>query len=473
MRFHINGSHLATGLQSSFELECASIEDARVQARTRGYFVLDVAPCSLGTPEEESDSDSPLPWQFDSDYWIQGGEESLPAQTGTIPSAAAGQVTKPMHTAIPQARCRKCGSAFPPGVSRDLGGPMICDRCLLEAPAQVIAEPMPLFNEPPPPARGRRIVAWAAPSLLVIALGLITMRYLPSRHGSAPEGEVDGGGAIPASAVIPASGTRSIAELSRVERHVRDGKEALRERNFRTALQAFEEARQAAPKNVAALHGAGLAALALGEENQAINYLELAARESSPPARSLALNLAGAHFKRSPMRSAKVIRDYLARDEAGDEPMLNALGTALSAVSIEERTQQLYRNMLDFYFKRESRLEAERANGLKRWGSRWVPAFVADAKSRVVKDNGEAAVRVEAELNAATAKLKVARDKERLLNTRAGRTLRPDQQKAMQDADKARQEVALLRAKLQSARNTLAGAERPPFPPEITPVPMD
>src|SRR5688572_10585674 len=192
-----------------------------------------------------------------------------------------------------------------------------------------------------------------------------------------------GGAAGKAPAGAPAA-TASRAKAS-LEPLLKQGSEALAAGQIKAAREAFLDAIAIDARNARAAHGLALCYLYSKETKKATQTFDKALASSPKPDRALILNAAAAHSAdRNNARAAKLIKDYLtANPKEADEPMVNALGTALTAATPQERNNAFFTQAAQFYETANKRLEAARP-GQKRFGMEWLPATEAETKQRAL-----------------------------------------------------------------------------------------
>jgi tetratricopeptide (TPR) repeat protein len=132
------------------------------------------------------------------------------------------------------------------------------------------------------------------------------------------------------------------------------------------------------PKDARAWEAMLVAQLALRKDDEALatarKVLAL-----GPAGRVTVMNAAIAHARvDDPIAGAKLIHQHLeANPEPLDEPMLDVLGTILSQVDPDDRTDAACVLATRFYDAYNAKLEAQ-VSGRKRWGVRWLNADEAD-----------------------------------------------------------------------------------------------
>jgi tetratricopeptide (TPR) repeat protein len=199
--------------------------------------------------------------------------------------------------------------------------------------------------------------------------------------------QVGGAGAGPGAPKPAAGGAASGAARAKasLEPLLKQAAEALAGGQIQAAREAFQDAATLDPRNARAAHGLALCLLYSKETKKACQMFDKAVMLTPKPDRALVLNAAAAHTAdRNNARAAKLIKDYLtANPKEVDEPMVNALGTALTAATPQERRNRFFMEAATFYEQANKRLEAARS-GFKRFGSEWLPASEADAKQRTL-----------------------------------------------------------------------------------------
>lgn len=277
----------------------------------------------------------------------------------------------------------------------------------------------------------------------------------------------------PLTAARPTSApvARSKASLEPI---LQQGADALAAGQLQAARASFLDALAIDPRNAKAYHGLGLCYLQQKENGKARDLLDKTLTLTTTPDRAMVLNAAAANLAiKNQMRAAKLTKDYLAaRPKELDEPMLNALGTALSKATATERKNRFFQEFAAFYIIANQRMEATRP-GYKRFGMEWYPANEANAKSAAMALQQKDLDRLSDEIATAEERL-VAADKE--LARQKDLALRGE---GLQNyyLQAAQANYDMCKANLQSAQDRyekLAGSlERPKFPPEILTVAMD
>src|SRR4051812_10258555 len=283
-------------------------------------------------------------------------------------------------------------------------------------------------------------------------------------------------GAPAAPAPKPGGATQTTAQRAKasLEPLLQQGADALAAGQYAAARAAFLDAIAIDARNVKAHHGLALCLVAQKEVAKAGAELDKALTMTTSPDRALVLNAAAANMATNfHMRAAKVIKDYLAaHPKEVDEPMVNALGTALSAATANERKNRFFSECTTFYVIANQRLEAGRP-GYKRFGSEWMAAKEAEAKTAAIAAKqkqldslSDAIATAEDRLGPAKKEL----DHQEFLVTR-GETpgnYYVTRARSAYDAAKAAVDAA------QERYDALAGSiETPKFPGEIQMVAMD
>lgn len=183
----------------------------------------------------------------------------------------------------------------------------------------------------------------------------------------------------PAGSPTSAPTARSKASLAPL---LQQGTDALAAGQYQAAQEALLDAIAIDPRNVKASHGLAMCLVGKGEVAKAALLFDKTLTLTTAPDRALVLNAAAANMAvQMHMRAAKLVKDYLvAHPKEQDEPMLNALGTALSTATAAERKNRFFTDCAAYYMIANQRLEAAQP-GFKRFGSDWYTAHEADAKA--------------------------------------------------------------------------------------------
>lgn len=256
---------------------------------------------------------------------------------------------------------------------------------------------------------------------------------------------------------------------------LQQGSDALLAGQVSAARAAFQDAIAIDPRNVKAHHGLALCFIAQKENGKARDLLDKCLTFTTTPDRALVLNAAAVNLTiKNNMRAAKLAKDYLAaHPKELDEPMLNALGTALSSATASERKNRFFTEFAAFYIIANQRLEAARP-GYKRFGSEWFTAPEVDTKNAAVAVQQKQIDRLSDEVASAEERLMVA-DKElaRQKNLILNHGEAPNNYYFMA----AQTNYDMCKANLQQAQDRydklVATLERPKFPTSIAMVSMD
>ena len=295
-----------------------------------------------------------------------------------------------------------------------------------------------------------------------------------ARRNSPTEAAPDGtaSGATPdnvrdaAPAAQPAEGTAAW--------HVYKGKELLAQNKSQPAMEQFAAAMKLDRNNPDAWHGAGLCLQNMGDRNAALERLEKANLLYSPPNRAAVFNVAAANLRDNPMRAAKLVKDFLSREEtAPDEKLHDLLGRAVFAVNRQGQKHPAYKEVEKFYYEYNEKLETGRADGRRRWGEAWVPASEAAQKWNRFRSRRENVERLRVEVDQATKRKKDAWDK--LYDQRTGMRLYTDnEKKEVRERYEAAAKAEIdTRQELQKAESEYTSVEKPPLPQVVKPVPID
>jgi len=255
---------------------------------------------------------------------------------------------------------------------------------------------------------------------------------------------------------------------------LQQGADALAAGQIPAAREAFLDALAIDTRNVRALHGAGICALMTKDMGHARDAFERALTATQTPDRALVLNAAAFNLAmRNNMRAAKLARDYLtAHPKELDEPVLNALGTALTRASAVERKNRFFLEFASFYELANKRLEAARP-GYKRFGAAWYTSSEVDAKmvafSSQQKQIDAASDQVAiAEEKLIAARIELAR--QQALAIRGEGLSNPYLLSAQSMASYCEANADAAKRELERVAGS---TERPTFPEQITPVGLD
>jgi tetratricopeptide (TPR) repeat protein len=148
----------------------------------------------------------------------------------------------------------------------------------------------------------------------------------------------------------------------------------LRDRDAATAQDVFESALKLEPGNARAMHGLAIAFFAQEQKDKAVIYLERAIR-AAPSDRAIVHNLAAVRIATNePMRAVKTLSDYvaaLAKTQILDEPLVDALATALETCDERTRKARQWAISSDVLAQAITRLERARP-GYRKFGSAWL-----------------------------------------------------------------------------------------------------
>ena len=404
----------------------------------------------------------------------------------TRPRTAAGPNPDPAASAAPD-RANGTKTLFPEATLAETPAPAPAPEPAPTAKAAPV-DPAPLppvaspgvaqasTAEPPQPQSPH---AKSGPSDVAPPARRPTVAEILSAANRNPPADTTGPGAAPGNARNAAPAAQAPAPAPPPPQgtaawHVYKGKELLAQNKSQPAMDQFAAAMKLDRNNPDAWHGAGLCLQNMGDRNAALERLEKAASLYNPPNRAAVFNVAVANLRDNPMRSAKLVKDYLAReDTAPDEKLHDLLGRAVFAVNRQGQKHLAYKDAEKFYYEYNEKLESGRADGRRRWGEAWVPASEAAQKWNRFRSRRENVERLRVEVDQATKRKEVAWGK--LYDQRTGMRLYTDREKQevrerYEEAAKA--EIA-IRQQLQAAEKEYASAEKPPLPQVVKPVAMD
>jgi len=258
------------------------------------------------------------------------------------------------------------------------------------------------------------------------------------------------------------------------ERLVYDGRALLAQGKYPQALEAFNQALKKDRNNPDAWHGSGLCYQGMGSRDLAIERLEKAVTLYDPPSRAAVYNAAAANLRDNPMRAAKMVKDYLARDPDGhDEAMHTLLGRALFAVSRQGRLNKLYAEVHDFYFAYNEKINAARTDGRKRWGSDWVSGPEATERWNRYRTRQQNVENLRTIVDHDTKAKKDAWDRFNDMRNAMRLVGEVEMRQSRERYEAAAKQEIASRQQLKAAEVEFNSTERPPFPQIVKPVPMD
>src|SRR5258706_1131089 len=168
----------------------------------------------------------------------------------------------------------------------------------------------------------------------------------------------------PVAGAKPATGAGTSAQRAKasLEPLLQQGMDALAAGQYQPAREAFLDAIAIDVRNVKAHHGLALCMVAQKEVAKAQSTLDKALTMTTTPDRALVLNAIACNMAtQMHMRAAKLAKDYLtAHPKDQDEPMVNALGTALSAATAAERKNRFFSECTSFYMIANQRPDSPR-----------------------------------------------------------------------------------------------------------------
>jgi tetratricopeptide (TPR) repeat protein len=287
----------------------------------------------------------------------------------------------------------------------------------------------------------------------------------------------------PASAVKPpakpavaatAAGTSAQRAKASLEPLLQQGMDALAAGQYQPAREAFLDAIAIDPRNVKAHHGLALCMVAQKEVAKAQGVLDKAFTFTTTPDRALVLNAIACNMAtHMHMRAAKLAKDYLsAHPKDQDEPMVNALGTALSAATAPERKNRFFSECTSFYIIANQRLEGARP-GYKRFGAEWYTADQADAKTKALASQQKKLDALSDAIATAEERMQPAAKElahQQFLLTRGEAPGNYYIERAQAAFDSAQASVTAAEEKYEALLNSL---QTPRFPPEVAMVSMD
>jgi tetratricopeptide (TPR) repeat protein len=252
-----------------------------------------------------------------------------------------------------------------------------------------------------------------------------------------------------------------------IESLIAQGQAAMTAGEFADARDAFKDALQVDRENPLAARGLGFAYVALGKPVKALEPLEIAAQKP-PLDRGLILAISAALVaNHNSMRAVHFLLPYMqTHADPVDEPMLNALGTALTQAEGSAVKSQLFKDAAKLYRKQNTALEAAH-EGKRRWGVTWLDKEDVDAKDA---DRAKVQQKVDVAYN----RLTVAQNAEQSAEEALGQSVIAMGKRDENAIRNAQTNVATAKADLSKAQadydeacKELASVPGPDFPPQI------
>ena len=261
-----------------------------------------------------------------------------------------------------------------------------------------------------------------------------------------------------------------------LEALLKQGRDALAAGEYKAACDAFHDVAAIDMRNVEALHGQGVAYMFLNDFIHALPPMEKALVANPSPNRALVLNMAvcqiGQPGSKNAMRAATIIMDYLSAHPGRlDEPLLNAMATAMFVADDQAKKGRKFQDCEAFYKTYNQKLEAARP-GMKRWGVQWQSARSVDERTVANAASEKQLTAISRDLDILDGKL-----------TEANRTL--EKQKdllrrgfiSQYEMSTNLQSIKILTDEQESRQKEydaiIAKIQRPSFPKAMTVVAMD
>lgn len=254
-----------------------------------------------------------------------------------------------------------------------------------------------------------------------------------------------------------------------------EGWEALAEKHYAQSAAIFDKAVSIDSGDANALQGRGICKYELKENKQADKDLEKAYELSSTGgpgkvSRQLVIAAAAASVANdNAMRAVKVLRGLMMameQDSRFDEELQNDLGISLSHTNAQAKQSPLFQESLKYYLEYDKKLNAQRKDGMARWGTEWISADDAADKwktyEKVSDEAGQAAT------NADHATLARIHSYDHYVELH-GMRLHSDAE-IRQYMDEYKQSLideAAAKKQLNKVMERLARTDKPPFPDSI------
>jgi hypothetical protein len=259
------------------------------------------------------------------------------------------------------------------------------------------------------------------------------------------------------------------AETDSVSKLLEQGQTALVVADFKSASDDFSDVLTLDPHNQLALEGRSLAYLELGEFPNAHTDLERLLNLSNQISRSTAINGAALFLVlKNPMRSVRLLMQYMRPLTSPDEQAVNALMIALAQADEQARKARLFADASKFADNANTQLEALRP-GMKRWGIEWVSVDVAKANEAALAASRAALAKDQQKLH--DDQLNLVKD-EQDYNGRMYFVQRSAAPPNYADEARARcqTDATQIAADQTAIKQDQSAIQEPPLPKAITPV---
>lgn len=283
--------------------------------------------------------------------------------------------------------------------------------------------------------------------------------------------------AAAAAATQPAPATPAVVRPNglAVGKLLHQGWEALTQKHYAEAAAFFDKAVGFDSGDANALQGRGICKYELKENKVADKDLEKAYELSSAGgpgkvSRQLVIATAAASLANdNAMRAVKILRglmEAMEQDSHFDEELQNDLGIALSHTNAQAKQSPLFKESLKYYMDYDKKLNAQRKDGMARWGTQWIPAEDAADKWKTYEHVSDEAAEAATDADHATLNRIHAYDHYVELH---GMRLHSDAEirQYMAEYKQSLIDEAAANKQLNKMMAKLASIDKPPFPDSI------
>lgn len=254
------------------------------------------------------------------------------------------------------------------------------------------------------------------------------------------------------------------------------GWDSLVAKRYAAASAVFDKALTIDPGDVNALQGRGICKYELKDAKRSDKDLQKAYELSATGgpgkvSRQLVIAAsAAAVADDNTMRAVRMLRglmEAMEQDSRLDEELQNDLGIALTHASAQTKKLPLFQDSLKYYMDYDKKLDAQRKDGMSRWGTKWVPTDDAQEKWKTYE---KATERVDqAATNADHARLARVHAYDNYLEIKGGLRLHGDNEirQRTYEYNQSLKDEAGANKELNKEISRLDSVEKPPFPDSI------
>ena len=254
------------------------------------------------------------------------------------------------------------------------------------------------------------------------------------------------------------------------------GWDALVSKRYAQASAIFDKALSIDAGDVNALQGRGICKYELKDAKKADKDLQKAYELSATGgpgkvSRQLVIAASAASVANdNAMRAVRMLRglmEAMEQDSRFDEELQNDLGLALSHANAQTKKLPLFQESLKYYMDYDKKLDAQRKDGMSRWGTQWIGADDAQAKWKTYET---ASQRVDQAATVADhARLNRIHAYDNYLEIVGGLRLHGDAEIRLRTNEykQARNDEAAANKELEKMVKRFERVEKPPFPDSI------